>query len=151
MKCRGNGRKQRVTPLTKQTVAALREWLRERAGSETDRLFPSVRGGPRSVDAIQRLLAKHVASASPSCSSQQAERISPHVLRHTCAVNLLRAGVDLAVIGLRFGHSDIRTTMVYLSADLTLKERALARTTPPDTPRGRYRPPDKLLAFLEGL
>lgn len=151
VRCEGKGRKQRATPLTKQTVAVLRVWLRERAGLDTDPLFPSARGGPLSADAIQWLLAKHIRSAAGCCPSLRGRRVSPHMLRHTCAVDLLRAGVDLAVIALWMGHADVRTTTVYLAADLALKERALARTTPPNTKPGRYRPPDELLAFLESL
>lgn len=151
LRCHGKGRKQRVTPMTKQTVAVLRAWLHEYAGGDADPLFPSSRGGKLSVDAVQWLLAKHVTIAARTCPSLGKKRVSPHVLRHTCAVNLLRAGVDLAVIALWLGHADVRTTTVYLAADLTMKERALARTTPPNTAPGRYRPPDTLLAFLDTL
>lgn len=151
VKCHGKGRKERVTPLTKQTVAVLRVWLRERTGTDADPLFPSVRGGRLSVDAIQWLLTKHTRNAVRDCPSLRSKRVSPHVLRHSCAVNLLRAGVDTAVIALWLGHSDVRTTAIYLSADLTVKERALARTAPLSTTPGRYRPPDTLLAFLDSL
>jgi integrase/recombinase XerD len=151
VKCHGKGRKERATPLTKQTVAVLRVWLRERAGADIDPLFPTGRGEPLSVDAIQWLLAKHARTAARNCQSLRAKRVSPHVLRHSCAVNLLRAGVDTAVIALWLGHSDVRTTAIYLSADLALKERALARTAPLNTTPGRYRPPDALLAFLDSL
>ena len=149
--CHGKGRKERATPLTRQTVDVLRAWMRERAGSATDPMFPTRQGHPLSVDAIQWLLAKHVRAAAPSCPSLRAKHVSPHVLRHTCAVNLLRAGVDIATIALWLGHADIRATQIYLHADLALKERALARTAPPNIAPGRYRPPDTLLAFLEQL
>lgn len=151
LRCHGKGRKERVTPLTKQTVAVLRAWLREQTGSDDEPLFPSTRGGPLSIDAVQWLLAKHVTTAARTCTTLSNKRISPHVLRHTCAVNLLRAGVDLSVIAMWLGHADVRTTTVYLAADLTMKERALARTTPPHTSPGRYHPPDTLLAFLDTL
>ena len=88
---------------------------------------------------------------SDLCPSLRGKTVSPHVLRHTCAVNLLRAGVDIATIALWLGHSDIRATQIYLHADLAIKERALARTTPPNIAPGRYRPSDPLLAFLEAL
>lgn len=149
--CHGKGRKQRVTPLTRQTVTVLRVWLHERTGDDTDPLFPSTRGGPMSIDAIQWLLTKHATTAAQHCPSLRNKRVSPHVLRHTCAVNLLQAGVDPAVIALWLGHTNLRTTAIYLAADLTLKERALDRTAPPNTPPGRYRPPDELLAFLNAL
>jgi integrase/recombinase XerD len=151
VKCVGKGRKQRVTPLTSQTVAVLRAWLRERSGAANDPVFPTRQGRALSVDAVQWRLTKHVTTAAPGCPSLSGKHVSPHVLRHTCAVNLLHAGVDIATIALWLGHSDIRATQTYLHADLSLKERALARTSPPDTAPGRYRPSDTLLAFLEQL
>jgi integrase/recombinase XerD len=151
VRCHGKGRKERATPLTSQTVAVLRAWMRERAGAAADPAFPTRQGRPLSVDAIQWLLAKHVRAAAQGCPSLHAQHVSPHVLRHTCAVNLLRAGIDIATIALWLGHADIRTTQIYLHADLALKERALARTTPPNIAPGRYRPSDPLLAFLEHL
>jgi integrase/recombinase XerD len=149
--CHGKGRKQRATPLTPQTVTVLRTWTREQATTAADPVFPTRGGHPLSVDAIQWLLAKHVRTAAQDCPSLHTKHVTPHTLRHTCAVNLLRAGVDTATIALWLGHADIRATQTYLHADLALKERALARTTPPNVPPGRYRPPDPLLAFLEQL
>jgi integrase/recombinase XerD len=149
--CVGKGRKQRVTPLTTQTVAVLTVWLRERAGNSTDPLFPSRRGRPLSTDAVAWLLTKHVVTAIHCCPSLASKNVTPHVLRHTAAMRLLQAGVDTSVIALWLGHESVQSTQVYLHADLALKEQALARTTPPRTAPGRYRPPDKLLAFLEAL
>ena len=151
VRCHGKGRKERATPLTRQTVDVLRAWMRERTGTATDPVLPTRQGHPLSVDAIQWLLAKHVNIATAVCPSLRGKTVSPHVLRHTCAVNLLRAGVDIATIALWLGHSDIRATQIYLHADLAIKERALLRTTPPNIAPGRYRPPDPLLAFLEAL
>jgi integrase/recombinase XerD len=151
VRCHGKGRKERATPLTRQTLSVLHAWMRERAGAGTDPVFPTRQGHPLSVDAIQWLLAKHVTTAARSCPSLRRKSVSPHVLRHTCAVNLLRAGVDIATIALWLGHSDIRATQIYLHADLAIKERALARTTPPNIAPGRYRPSDPLLAFLQAL
>lgn len=152
VRCHGKGRKNRATPLTAQTVAALRVWLRERAGDPDDPLFPTRRGGPLSTDAVAWLVAKHTATATVSCPSLASKHVTPHVLRHTAAMQLLQAGgIDISVIALWLGHESIQTTQVYLHADLELKERALARTTPPQTTPGRYRPPDPLLAFLEAL
>lgn len=149
--CLGKGRKQRVTPLTSQTVAVLKVWLRERAGNPTDPLFPSRRGRPLSTDALACLLTKHVVTATRSCPTLASKNVTPHVLRHTAAMRLLQAGVDTSVIALWLGHESTQSTQVYLHADLALKEQALARTTPPGTAPGRYRPPDTLLAFLEAL
>lgn len=150
-RCTGKGRKQRITPLTKQTVAVLRTWLNERAGEPSDRLFPTRTGRPLSRDAIEHRIAKHAATATTACPSLAAKNITPHVLRHTAAMRLLHASVDTSVIALWLGHEQIETTQIYLHADMKLKEQALARTTPPDTPPGRYRPPDALLTFLEAL
>jgi integrase/recombinase XerD len=151
LRCQGKGRKERQTPLTPSTAAVLRVWLQERQGQATDPLFPTNRGGPLSRDAVERLLAKYAARAEHTCPSLRAKRLSPHVLRHTSAMQLLHAGVDTSVIALWLGHETIRTTQIYLHADLRLKERALARTAPPHLAPGRYRPPDSLLAFLESL
>lgn len=147
----GKGRKERATPLTTQTRDVLRTWLRERAGAVADPLFPTCRGRPLSVDAVQWLLAKHASHSADRCPSIAAKRLSPHVLRHTAAMALLEAGVDTSVIALWLGHERVETTQVYLHADFALMERALARIAPPNTRPGRYRPPDTLLAFLEGL
>jgi site-specific recombinase XerD len=149
--CHGKGRKQRITPLTRQTAQILRVWRQERIGNPDDPLFPTSRGGRLSRDAVAWLLAKHVATAAHACPSLHVKPISPHTLRHTAAMRLLHAGVDITVIALWLGHESTQTTQIYLHADLALKERALARTTPPNTRPGRYRPPDQLLAFLESL
>ena len=151
LRCHGKGRKERCTPLTAQTVAVLRVWLREQHAQPTDPLFPTRRGRPLSRDAIEHLVTKHAATAQQSCPSLRAKRVSPHVLRHTSAMQLLQAGVDTSVIALWLGHEGVETTQVYLHADLSIKERALACTTAPHTNAGRYRPPDALLAFLDGL
>ena len=137
--------------MTPQTAAVLRVWQHERAGNHDDPLFPTSRGGRLSRDAVAWLLAKHVATAAHACPSLDAKTISPHVLRHTAAMRLLHAGVDITVIALWLGHESTQTTQIYLHADLALKERALARTAPPNTTPGRYRPADQLLAFLESL
>jgi integrase/recombinase XerD len=151
LRCHGKGRKDRISPLTPVTVAVLRTWLNERAGRPEDPLFPTVRGGRLSRDGLERRLSKYIGIASERCPSLHDKRITPHALRHTAAMRLLQAGVDATVIALWLGHERIDTTQIYLHADLALKERAIARTTPPDTPPGRYRPPDALLAFLETL
>jgi len=149
--CRGKNRKQRCVPLTAQTVAVLKTWLAERHGEAHDVLFPTNRGGRLSRDTVQWLITKHVAAAAHRCPSLATKHITPHVLRHTCAMNLRQAGVDVSVIALWLGHEGIETTSIYLNADLRIKEQALARTAPPGTSTSRYRAPDTLLAFLDGL
>lgn len=149
--CHGKGRKDRCTPLTSQTVTVLRSWLAERHGHGHDPLFPTRRGGPLSRDAVERLVAKHATTAASQRPSQQAKTITPHVLRHSAAMALLRAGVDITVIALWLGHESPTTTRVYLHADLAMKEQALARTTPPGTSAERYHAPDALIAFLNDL
>src|SRR6266540_3125085 len=128
VRCHGKGRKERCTPLSR-----------------------SVRRTRLSHDAVELLVAKYALAASRACPTLARKRVTPHVLRHTTAVQLLEAGVDRAVIALWLGHEQVETTQIYLDADLAMKERALARTTPPGVRPGRFRPKDSLLAFLEGL
>jgi len=149
--CRGKGRKERITPLTRTTVAVLRVWLAERAGEGADPLFPTSTGTLLSRDAVERRITRYAAAAAAACPSLRTKRISPHVLRHTAAMRLLQAGVDTSVIALWLGHEHVETTQIYLHADLAIKERAIARTAEPNVRPGRYRPSDTLLAFLDGL
>jgi len=149
--CRGKGRKDRITPLTAGTIAILRVWTAERAGNPTDPLFPTRRGQPLSLDALERRVTHHAQHAARTCPTLTTKKITPHVLRHTAAMRLLHAGVDTTVIALWLGHESVQTTQIYLHADLALKEQALNRTTPLTSAPGRYQPPDQLLAFLEAL
>ena len=151
VRCHGKGRKDRATPLTNQTVRVLRTWLAELHPAPDGPLFPTRAGGPLSRDAVERLVAKHAAAAADSCPLIKGKDVTPHTLRHTAAMSLLRAGVDTSVIALWLGHEDAETTQIYLHADMTIKEQALARVQPPGTSPGRYRPPDTLLAFLDNL
>jgi len=151
LRCLGKGRKQRCTPLTRQTVAVLKAWLTERRGRPEDPLFPTSRGHALSRDAVALLVTKHAHTARERCPSIGAKTITPHVLRHSTAMRLLHAGVDTSVIALWLGHEKTDTVQIYLHADLSMKERGLARTTPLDATPGRYRPADALLAFLEAL
>jgi site-specific recombinase XerD len=151
VRCEGKGRKQRAVPLTRPTQAVLREWTRERGGRAEDPLFPTRTGRRLSRDAVERRVSTHTTVAAQQRPSLHRKRVSPHVLRHTAAMSLLHAGVDTSVIALWLGHADIRATNVYLHADMTIKERALALTTPASVRPGRYHPPDALLAFLESL
>lgn len=149
--CLGKGRKQRITPLTPAMVAVLRVWLEERGGEAEAPLFPTRVGGALSRDGLQRRITKNLERAALTCPSLGEKKVTPHVFRHTAAMRLLQAGVDTSVIALWLGHEQIETTKVYLHADLSIKEQALARTRPIDAKPGRYRPPDTVLAFLEGL
>ena len=149
--CVGKGRKERATPLTGLTVAVLRGWLTEHAGVPDDPLFPTRTGARLSHDAIEHRLAHYLATARIGCPSLRGKQVTMHTLRHTAAMRLLHAGIDITVIALWLGHEQIATAQIYLHADMNQKERAIARVTAPGTAPGRYRPPDKLLAFLEAL
>jgi integrase/recombinase XerD len=149
--CIGKGRKQRRTPLVPHTIDVLRVWLAERHGAPAESLFPTVTGRPLSRDAIERRISHHLRTAHESCPSLRTKRVSVHTLRHTAAMRLLFSGVDVTVIALWLGHEQVSTTNIYLHADMSQKERAIARTTPPNTRPGRYRAPDAMLAFLEAL
>jgi site-specific recombinase XerD len=149
--CQGKGRKHRCTPLRPETAKTLDAWLRERHGRPEDPLFLSTRGGKLSRDAIERLLTKYTELAGRTCTSLKRKKVSPHVLRHAAAMDLLQNGVDRSVIALWLGHESVETTQMYLHADMRLKEQALSRTRPLKVRPGRYRPNDKLLAFLESL
>lgn len=151
VRCDGKGRKQRCTPLRAETVSALRAWCRRQPGAPGDPLFPSGYGRPLSRDAIEHLLSRYAQRAASHCASLRYKRVTPHVLRHTAAMDLLQHGVDRSVIALWLGHESVETTQRYLHADPQLKERALACTTPLGVTPPRYHPPDHLLAFLESL
>ena len=151
VQCEGKGRKHRAVPLTGPVTAVLQVWLAERGGRPGDPLFPTRTGRRLSRDAVALRVSTHTATAAGKCPSLRGKRVHPHVLRHSCAMTLLQAGVDTSVIALWLGHAGVRSTDPYLHADMTIKERALALTTPAATEPGRYRPPDKMLAFLESL
>jgi site-specific recombinase XerD len=151
VRCLGKGRKQRCTPLRPETAKILEAWLRERHGLPEDPIFPSIRGGRLSRDAVERLIRKYTHRAQPTCPSLQRKNVSPHVLRHAAAMDLLHHGVDRTVIALWLGHESPETTRMYLHADMRLKEKALSRTEPLGVKLVRYRPDDQLLAFLESL
>ena len=151
VRCLGKGRKTRCTPLCPEAVAVLKDWLSGHPGDSSDPLFPSSRGGPLSADALQQLVGRHAATAHRACPSLKGKAVTPHTLRHTAAMRLLRRGVDLSVIALWLGHESTQTTQVYLHADMQLKERALAHATCGAVVPGRYHPSDPLLSFLESL
>ncbi len=151
VRCLGKGRKQRCTPLRLEAAKMVGARLRERHGQPEDPVFPSVRGGRLSRDAIESRLTKYAHLAARSCPSLKRKKVTPHVCRHSIAMDLLHHGVDCSVIALWLGHESPETTKVYLHADMQLKEKALSRTEPLGVKPTRYRPDDKLLAFLEGL
>ena len=152
VRCTGKGRKERCTPLTMLGQRALRSWLKQPVPKGAMALFPNVHGGRLSADSVQSLLAKHVRAASEKCPSLRSKRVSPHVLRHTAAMELLQAGVDCSVIALWPGHESIDTRLVYLHAHLALKEAALAKLKPYEGGKQtRFQPNDRLLALLDAL
>lgn len=151
VRCEGKGRKRRAVPLTNSAQRVLRVWMAERAGRAGDPLFPTRTGRRLSPDAVERRVTIHAATAVKHCPSMQAKSLHPHVLRHSCAMSLLQARIDVAVIALWLGHADLRSTDAYIHADLSIKERALALVAPTSIKPGRYKPPDAVLAFLENL
>lgn len=151
VRCQGKGRKERCTPFTPQTVKILNAWLKELVRGDFDLLFPNIHGGHMSADAVQYLVAKHTTAARLQCPTLKDKRVSPHVMRHTAAMELLQSGVEPTVIALWLGHESIKTTQIYLDANLALKEAALAKVKPIDATPGRFRPTDKLLQFLKSL
>ena len=151
VRCTGKGRKQRCTPLRKDGVAALRVWMRERNAQPAEVLFPNALGRPLSHDGLDYILSKHVATARNKCPSLVKKRVTPHVLRHSLAMDLLQHGVDRSVIALWLGHESIETIQPYLHANLEIKEQALAKTQSFHGRPTRFRPDDQLLAFLQGL
>lgn len=151
IRCDGKGRKQRCTPLGRDTAAVLDCWLRRDLPRETACVFPSRRGRPLSRDAVEELVARYAQRAQPACPSLKLKRVSPHVLRHSSAMRLRAHGVDQSVIALWLGHESVETTQMYLHADLHLKEQALSRVEPLGIKPSRYRPEDQLLRFLESL
>ncbi len=151
VRCIGKGRKERCTPLTKPTATVLAAWMKDELVKASSFLFPSSRGGRLSADAVQQVVARHVAAAQRTCPSLRKKHVTPHVLRHIAAMELLQAGVDRALITIWLGHESVETTQIYLDADLALKEEVLAKTRPMDSAPGRYRPRDQLIHFLKVL
>jgi len=147
----GKGRKERCTPLTKQTAAVLKAWMREPSKADTATLFPNARGGRLSRDGVQYILSTHIARACETCPSLKEKRVTPHSLRHSAAMALLHAGVDRAMIALWLGHESVETTQMYLHANLALKEKILSNAVMPEGTPGCYRPDDELLSFLRSL
>jgi site-specific recombinase XerD len=151
VRCRGKGRKQRATPLTSGAVTTLREWMKAHDAQPDSPLFPTRRGTPLSTDAVERLVKRYATAAEMRCPSLATRRVTPHTLRHTAAMFLREAGVDISVIALWLGHESITSTQIYMHADLAVKQRALDRTIPARIAPNRYHPSDALLNYLDSL
>lgn len=128
----------------------MQAWLRER-NADDGPLFPMLRGEHLGRDAVEHLVRKHTLAAAQSCPSLRGKRVSPHVLRHSTAMDLLQNGVDRTVMALWLGDESVETTQIYVHADMRLKEKALARIAATKTRPGRFKPDDALLGFLESL
>ena len=144
----GKGRRERVLPLWKTTIKALRAWLALRGKPACSELFLNARGGPLTRDGFEHILSKHVKSATATTPSLDKKRVSPHVLRHSCAMHTLEATRDIRKVALWLGHATMQTTEIYVRADPTAKLEAIDAVLPPALRRGRFRAPDKLLASL---
>ena len=145
----GKGRKERSLPLWKQTASDLRAWLAVRGHAHAPELFLSARGKPLTRSGFKYMLRKHTAAAAAGdCPSLRDKKVSPHTLRHTCALVILQATGDLRKVSLWLGHADMQTTQIYLRADPTEKLDALKDVVPPELRRGEFQAPDKLLALL---
>ena len=151
VRCEGKGRRERCTPLTKSAVKALSVWIKDQGENESQFLFPSVRGGRLSADAVQHLVNKSATAATKICASISRKNVTPHVLRHSAAMELLQAGVDRSMIAIWLGHASVDTTQIYLHANLEMKREILERTRPLNGTPARYRPGDRLLRYLQSL
>lgn len=151
IRCLGKGRKERCVPLTRQAIDCLQAWLKESRNTPQDLVFASSQNGVLSLDALEKIVTRHAVTAALACPSLREKRVTPHVLRHTAAMQLRQAGVDLSVIALWLGHESVETTLIYLHADLASREEALSRITPVENGYRRFRASDELLDFLKGL
>ena len=148
VRVRGKGRRERLLPLWKETVRALRAWITARRVTSAPELFLNARSGPLTRSGFEYILAKHVKVAAVTCPSISSKRVSPHILRHTCAMHVLQATRDVRKVSLWLGHASVKSTEIYLRADPTEKLATLEAGVAPSLRRGRFRPPDKLLAML---
>lgn len=151
IECIGKGRKNRSTPLSKQAINCLLIWSRELDSLPSDIVFPTIHGSKMSPDSVQYMIKKHTIIAAKHCRSLISKKITPHVLRHTTAMRLVQAGVDLSSIALWLGHESIKTTYIYLRADIAMKEKILKKLPPLNTKTSRYKPSDKTMVFLKKL
>jgi site-specific recombinase XerD len=151
IRCCGKGRKERSIPLGKSVASVIKVWMDYRNGKPSDPLFPNNRGEKFSRDGIEYLLSKYVAIANKKCPSLKKKSVSPHVLRHTTAVDLLQSGVERTVISLWLGHESPESTQVYIDVDLAFKEKILAKAFNNNGKLKKFKASDKLLSFLNSL
>lgn len=151
LRLHGKGRKERVVPLWRKTTVALRDWIRHNKLATDSPLFPNADGEAMTRSGVEKRLTVAAKQAAKQCATLREKSVSPHVLRHTTAMHLLQAGVDLTVIALWLGHENPATTHLYMTADVEMKAKALSQLQEPPVRRTRYKPSDKLLAFLENL
>ena len=151
IECLGKGRKNRSTPLLKETIKCLFLWVKEVNSSPSDMVFPTIHGCKMSPDSVQYMLKKYTKTAAQRCNSLISKKITPHILRHTMAMRLLQADVDLASIALLLGHESIKTTYVYLKANMEMKEKILKKLPPLNIRTTRYKPDERIMAFLKSL
>ena len=151
IECLGKGRKNRSTPLSKEAINCLFLWSKELDSAASNIVFPTIHGCRMSSDSVQYMLKKNTIIAAKHCSSLTSKKITPHVLRHTTAMRLVQCGIDLPSIALWLGHESIKTTYVYLRADIEMKERILKKAPPLNTKTSRYKPNDKTMSFLKKL
>jgi len=151
LRLHGKGRKERAVPLWRKTAQILKAWFTELHGAPHPFAFPNARGGPLTRFGVAHILRLAVEGSLPACPSLVNRRVSPHVVRHSTAMHLLQAGVDPTVIALWLGHESLETTHVYVEADLAMKERALSKLPPPNSPLRRFKADDELLGFLASL
>lgn len=148
VRCMGKGRKERDTPLTKSVARVLSAWMKEHGEDPQLFVFPNRFGGHLSADAVQDIVRKHIVQARKQCASLAGKRVSPHVLRHSAAMELMQSGVDRSMIALWLGHASLDTTQIYLDANLALKEQALGKSSPATGKMRRYKPTDRLLRAI---
>ena len=149
LRVHGKGRRERCLPLWKQTAADLRAWLAIRGQHPVPELFLNAAGQPMSRSGFEYVLDKHVQAASTACPSLAGRLISPHQLRHSCALIMLQATSDIRKVALWLGHAEVRTTEIYLHVDPTEKLEAVEAVLPPELRRGRFKAPDALIASLQ--
>lgn len=147
---RGKARRQRRLPLWKEAARALRAWLAVRGPVSTPEVFVNRRGEALGTSGLTYIVKKHVHAATPQSPSLSQKRVSPHVMRHTCAMTSLQATRDIRKVALWLGHSSLKSTEIYLRADPTEKLNAIEKALPPEMRRGVFQVEDKLIAWLAG-